>query len=131
VCQVQIDSIKGEINEIKAEQKNQREKYGESIIVMKENLIRLTTLMEKQDEHLEKQDERLEKQDVALSRIGNELVSLRSTVESKLSINNERDSTKWYRKMLESNWKFVTYIILIILSVLLGSKMDSIIDFIK
>lgn len=62
-CCSEIEVLKNEMKHLKIvvnELKNERQLLSDSLVAMKENIVRLTVLSEKQDERLDRQDKKLD-----------------------------------------------------------------------
>ncbi|WP_199614419.1 hypothetical protein [Paenibacillus alkalitolerans] len=105
-------NFKEEINELKAEQKEQRRLITETITAMKENLIELKILTKNHSDRLDKQDQRLEK-------MGEDITALKVNTQQN---NQPQDNDQWFKKMLEGNWRILWVVLLVALSVAFGVK---------
>jgi len=127
VLDVKIVNLEKSIAEIKVDLKEQKENHIANMLILRENLTRLTSLMEKHDEHLRRQDQKLENQDRKLSLISKEVNGLRHTFDSKPDDNDPTDTT-WYQKMIENKEKFLMYLLLILLALAFGIKIESMME---
>ncbi|GAA4881679.1 hypothetical protein GCM10023310_72120 [Paenibacillus vulneris] len=119
ICQVQIEALKEDITEFKRdvrehlkEVKESHKIYTETISVLKENVIRLTSIAERQDEKLDAINK-----DIAFLK-QNKPVEQPKTTE-----------TNWYQKMLENKEKYFMYVLLVLLAFSLGLKVETLTGF--
>jgi hemerythrin-like domain-containing protein len=114
-CQVQIEALKEDIHEFKRDVRDHLKEvreshkiYAETITVLRENVVRLTGIAERQDDKLD--------------AINSEISALKKMSKPDPS----SDDRKWYQKMLENNGKLLTYILIILLTFSLGLKLSDV-----
>lgn len=114
VLEVRIDNIEKDVEELKDYKKIMMENTAQ----LKENLVRLTVLLEKQDERLQRQDSKIEKhQDETMK----EVKSIRTEIHRANELH-----TNWYQKFFEDNFGKTTKFLFIVILVLLGVKIAGI-----
>ncbi|MFD2671798.1 hypothetical protein [Marinicrinis sediminis] len=128
ILQIKIDGIENELSDFKEEVRSQLtevkhrdETIREVTAALRENVVRLTVIAEKQDEKL---DLISENQNHKLDTIKKEIN------EIKLNLNNSdsSDDNKWYRGMIENSGSFIMKLLVVALSILFGAKFS---DFFK
>lgn len=121
VIQIQVDNIKEDINgikadikEIKEDQKHDRQFYMDTIQTLKENLVRITVLTEKQDTRMDTQDKKIDEYHVSIQE---EVSGLRQDMKETFNTH-----TKWYQDFLSGNFGWTMKVLLVVILVLLGTK---------
>lgn len=118
VLSVRIEKIEEDVGELK----DTNEKDRENNILIREAIVKLSTLLEKQDERQDKQEIRIEKQDNKLDymhqNINEEIKQLRDDIDESTSL-----QIKWYQKFFEDNFGKVIKILLFIILILIGYKL--------
>ena len=114
----EIDGIKEEVKGIKEDQKQDRQFYVDTIASLKENLVRITVLTEKQDERMNQQDTKI---DGHYNSMKQELTGLRQDMKD-----NYNSHTKWYQDFLSGNFGMILKALFIIILAMLGAKIGGI-----
>ena len=114
----EIDEIKEEVKGIKEDQKQDRQFYVDTIASLKENLVRITVLTEKQDERMNQQDNKI---DGHYSSMKQELTGLRQDMKDTYN-----SHTKWYQDFLSGNFGMILKVLFIIILAMLGAKIGGI-----
>lgn len=116
LCQVQIESIKDELLEFKRdvwdhlrEVRESHKMYAETIAVLRENVVRLTGIAERQDEKLDE--------------INGELRQWRSSERRE-----DAGDRQWYRQFIEDKEKVFVYVLLVLLAFSLGIRLDDVVS---
>lgn len=118
LCQMKIENMKEDISEFKKdvrehlkEVRETHKLYAETLTAMRENIVRLASLAERQDEKLD-----VINRDIAeLKRIKND--------------KQTDDMTPWFQKVFENKDKFIMYILLVLLAFALGLRVESLTGF--
>lgn len=116
LCQVQIESLKDELLEFKRdvwdhlrEVRESHKMYAETIAVLRENVVRLTSIAERQDEKLDE--------------INGELRQWRSIEQRE-----DDGDRQWYRQFIEDKEKVFVYVLLVLLAFSLGIRLDDVVS---
>lgn len=118
--QVQIDAIKTDMHDFKKdikehlrEVKENSKVQAETVTILRENIVRLTSIAEHQNEKLD--------------AIQQEMKQLKQTT----SPSKDQSSLTWYQKLIENKERFFMYVFLILLAVSLGIKVESIVGWLN
>ncbi|TNJ65177.1 hypothetical protein FE784_16400 [Paenibacillus hemerocallicola] len=116
ICQVQIHTLREELQEFKRdvwehlkEVRESHKIYAETITVLRENVVRLTGLAERQDDKLD--------------AINTELRQLKAHAQDA-SIPDDR---VWYRQFIENKEKFFVYVLVVLLAFSLGIRVEEVV----
>ncbi|TMV48119.1 hypothetical protein FE783_19395 [Paenibacillus mesophilus] len=115
ICQVQIDTLREDFHEFKRdvwehlkEVRESHKIYAETITVLRENVVRLTGLAERQDDKLE--------------AINQELSLLKSNAKESPAA----DDRLWYQQFIENKEKFFIYVLVVLLAFSLGIRVEDV-----
>ncbi|GAA3410335.1 hypothetical protein ACFFNY_21970 [Paenibacillus hodogayensis] len=116
ICQVQIDTLREDMMEFKRdvwehlkEVRESHKIYAETITVLRENVVRLTGIAERQDDKLE--------------AINHELGRLMANTKEPLG----HDDRVWYQEFIEHKEKFFVYLLMVLLAFSLGIRFEDIV----
>ena len=114
----EIDEIKEDVKGIKEDQKQDRQFYVDTISSLKENLVRITVLTEKQDERMNQQDTKINGHYDSMKK---EITGLRQDMKDTYN-----SHTKWYQDFLSGNFGMILKVLFIIILAMLGAKIGGI-----
>lgn len=116
ICQVQIHTLREELQEFKRdvwehlkEVRESHKIYAETITVLRENVVRLTGLAERQDDKLD--------------AINTELRQLKAHAQDA----SVPDDRVWYRQFIENKEKFFVYVLVVLLAFSLGIRVEEVV----
>jgi intergrase/recombinase len=116
ICQVQIHTLREELQEFKRdvwehlkEVRESHKIYAETITVLRENVVRLTGLAERQDDKLD--------------AINTELRQLKAHAQDA----SMPDDRVWYRQFIENKEKFFVYVLVVLLAFSLGIRVEEVV----
>jgi intergrase/recombinase len=116
ICQVQIHTLREELQEFKRdvwehlkEVRESHKIYAETITVLRENVVRLTGLAERQDDKLD--------------AINTELRQLKAHAQDGAI----PDDRVWYRQFIENKEKFFVYVLVVLLAFSLGIRVEEVV----
>lgn len=115
VLKTEIEHMKIDIAEIKADQKETNKYFRKTIDVLKENSIRQTEILKNQEQQFHQQFSELKNDMLSLN---DDIAGLRSDVTDKME-----NQTKWYQDFLGKNFGLVFKILIIAVLVLSGAKL--------
>lgn len=132
VFKVEIENIKEEMDEFKTDIRNhlkearQRENANvETMRILSENVVRLTTIAENQEKQLTMIVQNQAKQDKRFDVLNNEIQYIKASIDNQNN-DDSNDDRQWYQKMIQDNGSFLMKIILIIISFILGVNVENI-----
>lgn len=114
VLEVRIENLEKSVGKLV----EKAEKDSENNTAIREAIVKLSVLMEKQDERNEKQEKRLDQQDRKLDDVKQDIQTLRIDI----SAINQPDEihTKWYQGFISSDRRNVWIVLVLLLAALLG-----------
>jgi len=121
VLDVQVQTLIKDVDKIK----EKIEKDTENNTVIREAIVKLSILMEKQDERNEKQEQRMDQQDEKLDEIAKEIQTIKVDISDKGDTSDVH--TTWYQNFITDSNKRLWYVLLLVLCAVLGYKADDII----
>ena len=108
---VEIDNMKEDIKEIKADNKEMKEYYRDVIGELKENSIIQTQILNNQERQFARVNSDLEK-------VNTDISDLSDKVDTKMT-----ENTKWYQDFLSNNFGMVFKILVVLVLLLAGVKL--------
>jgi predicted RNA-binding protein with EMAP domain len=118
---VRVDNLEKSIQELKYESREDRKQFTQaierldgSLQELKENGIKLNMLLERTDEKL--------------GYLNNKVEAIEKDIRKP---SQENEEVKWYREMLGHTGKYLFYILILLLCVSLGLKLEDVFGILK
>ncbi|RNB52694.1 hypothetical protein EDM57_21135 [Brevibacillus gelatini] len=128
--EVRLNNLEKNVEDIKAEQRESQKLLTETLKKLQDNVIRQTTLMEKNEQRAEKQEQRLDKIDEKLEQVNVDVqtIKVRSEINHSGHQNEsgEQSTISWLQNFSSLNNKYLWFAFYLILGTLLGLKVPDI-----